>query len=156
MRVSYKSYVKSVITADVLTRELVLTPKEAVELLVKISGYGDHSTMPIGHTNNGPAFSRAELIARLIALRPEIFLERADAMITKLGIHEQTTKRAGQLPRDMYPLPSAGNHETPTRSFARTTQPLLVDCCGDDRIRRPRLSQYWREGGRRGLSRQSV
>lgn len=87
MQVVYKSYLEFVITADVLARELLLTPKEAAELLAKISGYDDHSTMPIGQASNGSAPSRSELIARLVVLRPDICPERADAIITKLGIH---------------------------------------------------------------------
>lgn len=89
MRVGYKSYLEFVITADVLTRELVLTPKEAAELLAKISGYDDHSTMPIGQADSGPAPSRSELIARLATLRPDICPQRVDAIISKLNIHEQ-------------------------------------------------------------------
>lgn len=101
MRVSYKSYLEFVITADVLTRELVLTPKEAAELLAKISGYDDHSTMPIGQASNGPAPSQSELISRLVALRPDICLERAESIIIKLNIHEQV---------EQYGLPAAKDH----------------------------------------------
>jgi hypothetical protein len=101
MPVAYKSYLEFVITADVLTRELVLTPKEAAELLAKISGYDDHSTMPIGQASNGPAPSRSELFDRLVALRPDICLERADAIITKLNIHELDDQKG---------LPAAEGH----------------------------------------------
>jgi hypothetical protein len=85
MKICYCSYLEFVLKADVLTRELILTPKEAAELLAKVSGYEDHSTMPVGQPIDSLPPSRAELIHRLLTLRPDISPHRAADVITKLG-----------------------------------------------------------------------
>jgi hypothetical protein len=88
MRVYYKSYLEFLLKADLLTRELALIPKEATELLAKISGYNNHCTMPVGPecTGTGPSPSPEDLIIRLLALRPDISAKRAREIITRLDL----------------------------------------------------------------------
>lgn len=89
MQVYYKSYLEFLIKADLLARDLALTPREATELLAKISGYEDHRTMPIGEeTADPPAPSslREYLIIRLLALRPDISPKRACDIVNRLNL----------------------------------------------------------------------
>lgn len=86
MRVHYKSYLEFLLKADLLTHELALTPKEAAELLARISGYDNHCTMPVGQDCTGPVPSREDLIIRLLALRPDISLKRARDIILRLDL----------------------------------------------------------------------
>jgi hypothetical protein len=86
MEVCYKSYMEFLTKADLLTRELALTPKEAAELLAKVSGYRDHSTMPVGRAPDGPAPSQQDLILQLVYLRPDVCPKRAGDIITRLDL----------------------------------------------------------------------
>ena len=89
MQVYYKSYLEFLINADLLARELALTPKEAAELLAKISGYEDHCTMPIGAETANPSLPssmREDLIIRLLASRPDISPKRAGDIVTRLNL----------------------------------------------------------------------
>lgn len=86
MRICYESYLVFLLKADVLARELALTPKEAAELLARISGYNDHCTMPVGQKCAGPFPSREDLIIRFLALRPDISAKRAREIITRLDL----------------------------------------------------------------------
>lgn len=86
MLVCYKSYLEFLLKADLLTRELALTPKEAAELLAKLSGYNDHCTMPVGQECIGPWPSREDLVIRLLAMRPDISIKRACDLITRLEL----------------------------------------------------------------------
>lgn len=86
MRIYYKSYLEFLLKADLLTHELALSPKEAAELLAKLSGYHDHCTMPVGQECTGPFPSRADLVIRLLALRPDISVKRARDIIDHLAL----------------------------------------------------------------------
>jgi hypothetical protein len=86
MRVYYKSYLEFLLKADLLTRELALTPNEATELLAKLSGYNNHCTMPVGQECIGPFPTPEDLIIRLLALRPDISVNRARDVITRLDL----------------------------------------------------------------------
>lgn len=92
MRVYYKSYLEFLLKADLLTRELALTPNEATELLAKLSGYNSHCTMPVGQEGTGPFPSPEDLIIRLLALRPDISANRARDVITRLDLRLTTSK----------------------------------------------------------------
>jgi hypothetical protein len=86
MRVYYKSYLEFLLKADLLTRELTLNPKDAAELLARVSGYNNHCTMPVGQECTGPSPSCENLIIRLLALRPDISPKRARDIITRLDL----------------------------------------------------------------------
>ena len=107
MQIYYKSYLEFLIKADLLARDLALTPKEAAELLAGISGHADYRTMPIGKENaepSTPSFMREELIVRLLALRPDISLRRASDIVARLNLtgnsntieHDPDQKRRAQ------------------------------------------------------------
>src|SRR3712207_1957569 len=86
MRVHYKSFLEFLLKADLLTRELALTPQEAAELLARVSGYDNHCTMPVGQECAGPLPSREDLISRLLALRTDISPKRARDIIVRLDL----------------------------------------------------------------------
>jgi hypothetical protein len=86
MRIYYKSYLEFLLKADLLTRELALNPKEAAELLARVSGYDNHCTMPVGHECTVPFPSREDLIIRLLTLRPDINAKRARDIIIHLNL----------------------------------------------------------------------
>ncbi|MGV3742516.1 MAG: hypothetical protein ACO1NO_09435 [Burkholderiaceae bacterium] len=89
MQIYYRSYLEFLIKADLLARDLALTPKEATELLAGISGHEDYRSMPIGKENAeplSPSFMHEELIVRLMALRPDISPRRASDIVTRLKL----------------------------------------------------------------------
>ena len=108
MRVCYKSYLEFLLKADLLTRELALTPMEAAELLAKLSGYNNHCTMSVGQECTGPFPSHEDLVIRLLALRPDISARRARDIIMRLDL----------------PLPGSPLSPPPTSVHAPTTHIL--------------------------------
>jgi hypothetical protein len=108
MRVGYKSYLEFLVKADLLTRELALTPMEAAELLAKLSGYNNHCTMPVGQECIGPYPSHEDLVIRLLALRPDISAKRARDIIMRLDL----------------PLPGSPLSPPPTSLHTATTDIL--------------------------------
>ncbi len=91
MQIYYRSYLEFLIKADLLARELALTPKEAAELLARISGYEDHRTMPTGEENASQCLSsvtREDLVIRLLAMRPDISPKRACDIVARLKLCE--------------------------------------------------------------------
>lgn len=112
MKVCYKSYMEFLTKADLLTRELALSPKEAAELLAKVSGYKDHSTMPIGQTPNAPPPTHHDLAFQLVRLRPDICPKRASAIITRLDLPLTTSTH--EIPHTVAPThcAQAQGHET--------------------------------------------
>jgi hypothetical protein len=83
MKIFYKAYLEFVLKADLLGRELDLTPEQAAELLARLSGYKNHATMTIGNESTSRP-SRGVLIERLIELRPDISAKRAHEIIDRM------------------------------------------------------------------------
>jgi hypothetical protein len=85
MKVCYRSYMEFILKADVLSKELALSPEQSAELLARISGYDSHATMPLGQTGT-PAPTHEDLVIRLLAIRNDICIQRAGLIVDRLRL----------------------------------------------------------------------
>lgn len=72
--------------ADLLASALDLDNSAAQTLLARVSGYADPSEVVYGDKDKSLCSSREELVARLLATRPEIANDRAANIIDQLAL----------------------------------------------------------------------
>jgi hypothetical protein len=102
MHTPYRSHDHFLQKAALLENELGLDRQGALEALAHISGYDNQSSIaenPSG-PDTGLLWSREELMARLLALYPDLSNESAGAVITKLDlpVRETDMRRFAQSP----------------------------------------------------------